>query len=613
MYPTRLRAAVALTGALIAPTAFAQNEAGIVPASGTANRLEMMLPVPGGDVTVGMTHEALIESIERLHPYNKEGYFGDAFRFMRELGEKTHRLEPFLMSKNLVTMKQYKLFVEATGHRFPFDWWRWGREDEFEKKLTEINKEYPDKGEEGQIEYWANNWENLPYAIPKDEDGNPMDDYPVVFVSWRDAVAFAAWAGMRLPTEAEWTYAARGGEQKDFLWGNDPEGMPEELKRANKPLPVGALGEKTQGAFGHQDMCLHVFEWVYDPGFFPFDQEEFEDERKAMLKDSIWRKNAKSRAAKHNLEKLQNYTPDWRGDGRVSKGGWYNSTKEQMRIGLRPDQGGFQVRGGLGFRVAKGQVPARDFAESMLRLDYDYSYFGGERKPHIEDQTGIERYEVTEDGLIKAYHALAIVPVNYMEEKRFSVDAFKRERQVSPTAIGTLAVTDKLTTPDLDRGIYTIMFRQGGVPNALSKAWKDATKDVLKARKARKEGKEGEEATAKGDWQKELSKYGLNAEDVENNTSPKYVRLRPGDLEVPIEESHFIFRDKAGNYIKSMPAKYAPTVKAYEDGSAKVSVTPAQKEGAKDVVRFEWGNQTTDGTRRTKGLLFILDIELDWQ
>ena len=102
-------------------------------------------------------------------------------------------------------------------------------------------------------------------AFPSDSDRG--DDHPVVYVDWSDAKAYCDHYGLRLPTEAEWEYAARGPEGRKYPWGNEWEGSKlcwwDNRGPSDRTFPVGSFPDGASWV-GALDMAGNVWEWCAD-------------------------------------------------------------------------------------------------------------------------------------------------------------------------------------------------------------------------------------------------------------------------------------------------------------------------------------------------------------
>ena len=146
----------------------------------------------------------------------------------------THTVElgSFYMDAYPVTVGQYKRFVEESGYNYT-------------RKIVD---------EEG-YNYSRHNWDNVARY-------SPSDDHPMVYVNWSDAAAYAAWAGKRLPSEAEWEYAARGGLiGQRYPWGNEIESENAKYAGMDGSSLVGCYNPNGYGLY---DMAGNVWEWCAD-------------------------------------------------------------------------------------------------------------------------------------------------------------------------------------------------------------------------------------------------------------------------------------------------------------------------------------------------------------
>ncbi len=211
--------------------------------------------VPGGRALVGTSRAVLVDDGEGP---------------VRRVGVK-----PFLIGATSVTNAEFARFVEATGHVSEAERWGWS----FVFWSDVPDHIGPTEAVVG-TEWWRRvegaSWRDIHGPGSADTAWHP--DHPVVHMSWNDAASYAAWVGGRLPTEAEWEHAARGGlGDVRFPWGDeepdDSQYLPCNIWQGRFPqansvadgyAATAPAASFVPNGFGLYNMVGNVWEWTAD-------------------------------------------------------------------------------------------------------------------------------------------------------------------------------------------------------------------------------------------------------------------------------------------------------------------------------------------------------------
>jgi formylglycine-generating enzyme len=315
--------------------------------------------VPGGEFTMGTDELA-------SYPVERPGH--------------SVRVSGFWMDATEVTNAQFREFVESTGYITTAE-----RKPVWEDLKKQLPPGTPKPPESMLVpasivftpparavslqdhRAWLTWTPGASWLHPEGSSSSIKDreDHPVVHVSWDDAVAYAKWAGKRLPTEAEWEWAARGGlERKRYAWGDElrPDGkwlaniwqgqFPHAGKKEDGFARTAPVKSYPPNVYGLHDAIGNVGEWCAD--WYRVDTHALRA-GKGVATDPA--------GPERSFDPADRYTPK-----RVLKGGSFTSGKSysayhrpSARRGMAPDTG----RSDIGFRCV---ITAEMWEKTQERL-----------------------------------------------------------------------------------------------------------------------------------------------------------------------------------------------------------------------------------------------------
>lgn len=201
-----------------------------------------MVCIPAGPSVIGRRHPSQSRPVDTVQDLSSRDRM-DAYRKWKNPGAKKIRIHWQTYDADAII-----------GHPYP-------------AYRVYISTFYLDRNEVTNIEYSrcveAGACDPIPYFNHPLYEGFREPDKPAVPISWKKAFQYCVWAGKRLPTEAEWEKAARGGEEAEYPWGQNPPSCERANYQGCRQTTVPS-GSHAPGAYGLHDMAGNGYEWVND-------------------------------------------------------------------------------------------------------------------------------------------------------------------------------------------------------------------------------------------------------------------------------------------------------------------------------------------------------------